>query len=113
MELYEELLNGNAKLSLIGLGYVGMPIAVAFSKKIDVIGFDNNADKIALYQQGVDPTQEVGDEVIKHCNVKFTADERCLQEAKFHIREEYQSTLLLGHVRSCQPIRRCVTSWLR
>ena len=62
-----------------------MPIAVAFSKKIDVIGFDNNADKIALYQQGVDPTQEVGDEVIKHCNVEFTADERCLQEAKFHI----------------------------
>ena len=85
MELYEELLNGNAKLSLVGLGYVGMPIAVAFSKKIDVIGFDNNAEKIALYQQGVDPTQEVGDEVIKHCNVKFTADERCLQEAKFHI----------------------------
>ena len=85
MELYEELLNGNAKLSLVGLGYVGMPIAVAFSQKIDVIGFDNNADKIALYQQGVDPTQEVGDEVIKHCNVKFTANERYLQEARFHI----------------------------
>lgn len=81
----EELLKGNAKLSLVGLGYVGMPIAVAFSEKIAVIGFDNNSDKIELYQKGIDPTKEVGDAVIRKCGVEFTADEEKLQEAKFHI----------------------------
>ena len=66
MSLYENLLNGNEKLALVGLGYVGMPIAVAFAKKgIDVIGFDLNKEKIELYKSGVDPTKEVGDEVIK------------------------------------------------
>lgn len=69
----------------MGLGYVGMPIAVAFSKKIDVIGFDLNAAKIELYKSGVDPTREVGNEAIKNCTVDFTADETKLRQAKFHI----------------------------
>lgn len=81
----DELKNGNEKLSLIGLGYVGLPIAVAFSHKVPVIGYDNNESKIKLYQQGLDLTQEVGNEEIAHCKVEFTADERKLQEAKFHI----------------------------
>lgn len=81
----EELLAGKNKLSLVGLGYVGMPIAVAFARKLSVIGFDNNKDKIALYQKGIDPTKEVGDAIIRDCGVEFTADERKLQEAKFHI----------------------------
>ncbi|MDO4988193.1 MAG: nucleotide sugar dehydrogenase [Synergistes sp.] len=85
MSLYHDLLNRKEKLSLVGLGYVGMPIAVAFAEKIDVIGFDLNAKKIALYKQGTDPTCEVGDEAIKNCKVDFTADERRLREAKFHI----------------------------
>ncbi|MBR5419984.1 MAG: nucleotide sugar dehydrogenase [Lachnospiraceae bacterium] len=85
MKLYEELTQKKAKLSLVGLGYVGMPIAVAFAKKIDVIGYDLNAEKIALYKSGIDPTKEVGDEVIKNTKVEFTADETKLKEARFHI----------------------------
>ena len=83
--LYEQLLNRETKLSLVGLGYVGMPIAVAFARKIDVVGFDLNAAKIALYRSGVDPTHEVGDEAIQATKVEFTADEAKLREARFHI----------------------------
>lgn len=85
MNLYEELVAGSEKLSLIGLGYVGMPIAVAFAKKIKVVGFDLNAGKIELYKSGVDPTHEVGDEAISKTAVEFTTDEARLREAKFHI----------------------------
>ena len=85
MDLYQALKNRQEKLSLVGLGYVGMPIAVAFSKKVDVIGFDVNAEKVQLYQKGIDPTKEVGDEAIKSCTVDFTNDETKLREARFHI----------------------------
>lgn len=86
MKLYNKLLKNEEKLSLIGLGYVGMPIAVAFAKKgIDVIGFDLNKEKIELYKSGVDPTLEVGNEEIKKTKVQFTADETELKNAKFHI----------------------------
>lgn len=85
MDLYEKLLSGEEKLSLVGLGYVGMPIAVAFAKKIGVIGFDLNKEKIELYKSGVDPTNEVGNEVIKNTKVEFTADPSSLKNAKFHI----------------------------
>lgn len=85
MSLYERIVNREEKISLVGLGYVGMPIAVAFAKKVDVIGFDLNAKKIALYKSGIDPTKEVGDEVIAKTTVDFTADETRLKEAKFHI----------------------------
>lgn len=85
MDLYKKIINREEKISLIGLGYVGMPIAVAFAKKIDVIGFDVNEQKIALYKNGIDPTKEVGDEVIKNTTVDFTSDETRLREAKFHI----------------------------
>lgn len=85
MKLYEQLVSRREKLSLIGLGYVGMPIAVAFARKIDVIGFDLNQAKIELYKSGVDPTHEVGDEVIKNTAVEFTCDETRLRDARFHI----------------------------
>ena len=85
MKLYNELVNKNEKLSLVGLGYVGMPIAVAFGKKLQVIGFDLNAKKIELYKKGIDPTHEVGDEVVSNSAVEFTADATKLREAKFHI----------------------------
>ncbi len=85
MSLYEKLVSGEEKLSLVGLGYVGMPIAVAFAKKIKVVGFDLNAKKIELYKNGIDPTNEVGNEVIKNTTVDFTADPSRLKEAKFHI----------------------------
>lgn len=83
--LYSKILKREEKISLVGLGYVGMPIAVAFSKKADVIGFDLNEKKIELYKQGKDPTCEVGDEAIAACTVDFTADPTRLREAKFHI----------------------------
>ena len=86
MSLYEKLVGRQEKLALVGLGYVGMPIAVAFAKKgLDVIGFDLNKEKIELYKSGVDPTKEVGDEVIKSTTLYFTSDEKKLQEAKFII----------------------------
>ncbi len=86
MSLYEKIKNGEENLSLVGLGYVGMPIAVAFAKKgVKVIGFDLNSSKIDLYKSGIDPTKEVGDETIKNTTVEFTADETRLKDAKFHI----------------------------
>ena len=85
MNLYDKILCGEERLSLVGLGYVGMPIAVAFAKKIKVIGFDLNETKIGLYKSGVDPTHEVGDEAIKQTSVEFTSDEKDLRRAKFHI----------------------------
>ncbi len=85
MNLYKKILEQSEKISLVGLGYVGMPIAVAFAKKVQVIGFDLNKDKIKLYQSGIDPTNEVGNEAIQHTRVNFTSDETKLKEAKFHI----------------------------
>ena len=86
MSLYEKIKTQEECLSVIGLGYVGMPIAVAFANKgIKVIGFDLNTAKVELYKKGVDPTKEVGDEAIKNSTVEFTADEKQLQKAKFHI----------------------------
>jgi UDP-N-acetyl-D-galactosamine dehydrogenase len=85
MKLYEKIVEKKEKIAVIGLGYVGMPIAVAFAKKVDVIGFDLNKKKIELYKSGIDPTNEVGNEEIKKTIVDFTADETKLKEAKFHI----------------------------
>ena len=85
MSLYEKIVNQEEKIALVGLGYVGMPIAVAFAKKVKVIGFDLNENKIAAYQNGIDPTKEVGDEAIARTTVEFTCDPKKLKEAKFHI----------------------------
>lgn len=85
MNLYEKIANRQEKISLIGLGYVGMPIAVAFARKVDVIGFDVNKEKIELYKGGIDPTKEVGNRAIKNTTVDFTSDKTRLKEAKFHI----------------------------
>ncbi len=79
------LVNKTEKLSLIGLGYVGMHIAVAFAKKVDLIGFDLNKAKIDLYRSGINPTHEVGNDVISDTSVYFTSDENNLKSAKFHI----------------------------
>ena len=85
MDLYEKLLAGEEKLSLVGLGYVGMPIAVAYAKKIKVVGYDFNAQKVELYKKGIDPTREVGNDAIKETTVEFTADPEKLRECKFHV----------------------------
>ena len=85
MSLYEKILNREEKIALIGLGYVGMPIAVAFAEKVDVIGFDINKKKIELYKSGIDPTHEVGNDAIAACSVDFTCNENRIKEAKFII----------------------------
>ena len=86
MNLYDKLVAKEETLALVGLGYVGMPIAHAYAKKgINVIGFDLNKEKIELYKSGVDPTNEVGDEEIKNTKIQFTADETELKKAKFII----------------------------
>lgn len=83
--LYEKIVEKKESIALVGLGYVGMPIAVAFAKKVNVIGFDTNIEKIKLYKSGIDPTHEVGNDCIKKSTVQFTYDENDLQRAKFII----------------------------
>lgn len=85
MTLYEKIVNKEEKISVVGLGYVGMPIAITYAKKTHVIGFDIDNDKIKQYKLGIDPTNEVGNEEIKSTSVEFTSDETRLKEAKFHI----------------------------
>ncbi|RGW11602.1 nucleotide sugar dehydrogenase [Enterococcus asini] len=85
MNLYNDVLEKKEKISLVGLGYVGMPIAVAFAKKAEVIGFDLNETKIEQYKSGVDPTKEVGDKAIQETTVEFTSNPEDLKKAKFHI----------------------------
>jgi len=83
--LYEKLIRGEEKLALVGLGYVGMPIAVEFAKHVKVIGFNHNESRIQQYRSGIDPTNEVGNEAIAKTTVDFTSDEKRLAEAKFII----------------------------
>ena len=82
--IYKRLLAGDEKLALVGLGYVGMPIAVEFAKHVKVIGFDINEKRVSEYKNGVDSTNEVGD-AIKTTTVEFTSDSKKLKEAKFII----------------------------
>lgn len=81
-DIYLGLISGNEKLALVGLGYVGLPIAVEFSKHVSVIGFDINSKKVEEYKNGIDATNEVG-EAIKNSTVDFTSDPSKLKEARF------------------------------
>ena len=84
--LYQALIDHSERMSIVGLGYVGMPIAIEFAKRgLDVIGYDLNASKIRTYKSGIDPTREVGNDVIKNTTVQFTSEETQLRNAKFHI----------------------------
>ena len=85
MSVYSDLVEGKTKLSLVGLGYVGMPIAVEFARHVNVVGFDINEAKVEQYRRGVDPTNEVGDEAVAATSVEFTSDPARLEEARFHI----------------------------
>lgn len=86
MDLAQRIKDKKDKIALVGLGYVGMPIAIEFAKQnIDVIGFDINEEKVEKYKNGIDPTNEVGDDAIKNTKVEFTSDESKLDEAKFFI----------------------------
>ena len=85
MSLYEKLVNKEESISLVGLGYVGLPIAIAFAKKVKVLGFDISKEKVKLYEKGIDPTKEVGNEAVKNTTVEFTSNPEDLKRAKFHI----------------------------
>lgn len=85
MSIFTDLIERKTKLSLVGLGYVGMPIAVEFAKHVKVVGYDINETKVDQYKRGVDPTNEVGDEAVAATSVEFTSDPTRLEEASFHI----------------------------
>jgi UDP-N-acetyl-D-glucosamine/UDP-N-acetyl-D-galactosamine dehydrogenase len=83
--IYQELIDQNNKLAVIGLGYVGLPIALEFAKKIEVIGFDINAARIAQMQQGQDPSRELDSSAFQNCNITFTSELETLKQANFFI----------------------------
>jgi len=85
MNLFDEIKNHNEKISIIGLGYVGMPLAIAFDRVADVVGFDIHEDKVKQYMSGKDVTKEVGDEAIQNANALFTWEEKHLRDCKFHV----------------------------
>lgn len=85
MKLYDKIINKEANLAVVGLGYVGLPIAVAFADKVNTIGFDINEEKISNYKNGIDPTEEVGEEKIRETALQFTSEEKDLQKAGFII----------------------------
>lgn len=85
MNLYDKIINKEEKISLVGLGYVGLPIAISFAKQVEVIGFDINEPKVEEYKKGFDPTKEVGDKAVQNTTMEFTTDASRIQEAKFHI----------------------------
>jgi len=85
MNLYEKIKSKEAKLSVIGLGYVGLPLAISFAKKVDVIGFDINKPKVEDYNKGIDATNEIGSKCLQETTAFLTSNEKELQKAKFHI----------------------------
>jgi UDP-N-acetyl-D-galactosamine dehydrogenase len=85
MGVYEKLLKKETSLSLLGLGYVGLPIALAFARKISVIGFDINAQRVDLMKKGIDPSNELENEAFHDTDIRFTAIPEDLKKASFHI----------------------------
>ena len=83
--MYNKLINKKAKLAVIGLGYVGLPIALEFAKKIQVIGFDIKPERVDLMKKGIDPSRELLSEDFDNCDIKFTANIEDLREANFYI----------------------------
>ncbi|MED4016044.1 nucleotide sugar dehydrogenase [Sutcliffiella cohnii] len=85
MNLYRNLQNKHEKISVIGLGYVGLPLAIELAKKFEVVGFDTNEEKLKKYLNGIDVTNEVGDEAVKNTTMEFTNEDARLRDCKFHI----------------------------
>ncbi len=83
--IYEMLLNQEAKLAVVGLGYVGLPIALEFAKDFDVIGYDINDDRIEQMKRGVDPSKELGNEDFRDRNIHFTSTSDCLIDADVYV----------------------------
>lgn len=85
IDLCSDLTARKSKLAVVGLGYVGLPLAVQFAKHYDVIGFDTNEKKVARYKAGVDVTGEAGDAALKETDCQFTAQEEALKDARFFV----------------------------
>ena len=85
MSIAKKLFNREDKLSVIGLGYVGLPIALEFAKKLSVIGFDINSRRVSLMQKGIDPSKELDADAFKNVDITFTSDLKELRKASFHI----------------------------
>jgi UDP-N-acetyl-D-galactosamine dehydrogenase len=83
--MYNSLISRDKKLAVIGLGYVGLPIALAFAKKLDVIGFDINKDRVELMKKGIDPSKELESSAFEGCSIEFTADLDVLRQANFFV----------------------------
>lgn len=84
-DIYNRLINKEAKLSLIGLGYVGLPIALEFAKKMRVVGFDIRTDRVELMKKGIDPSNELEKEAFNDTDILFTSNQEDLRQASFHI----------------------------
>ncbi len=108
--MYEALVKKEKKLALIGLGYVGLPIALAFARKISVIGFDINRDRVALMKKGIDPSKEIGSADFEGCDIEFTDSLEHLRQANFYIVavptpvDEHHLPDLLPLLRACETV---------
>ena len=85
MKIYDKLTSKDEKLAVVGLGYVGLPIALEFAKKLDVIGFDINVERVNLMKQNIDPSNELIASDFEKCSITFTSNLKDLQDAKFFI----------------------------
>src|SRR6266542_5578609 len=83
--MYRELLEKKKKLAVIGLGYVGLPIALEFARKLSVIGFDINAERIELMKKSIDPSHELDKKAFENCDITFTNSLDVLREANFFV----------------------------
>ncbi|BDS15251.1 nucleotide sugar dehydrogenase [Aureispira anguillae] len=83
--MYQQLVNKEKKIAIIGLGYVGLPIALAFARKVSVIGFDINAQRVEMMKQNIDPSKELEASAFEGCDIQFTADIEDLKEANFFV----------------------------
>lgn len=83
--MYNKLIQKEAKLAVIGLGYVGLPIALEFAKKLPVIGFDIKPERVEMMKKGIDPSRELPSEAFEGCDIRFTAETEDLREANFFI----------------------------
>ncbi len=81
MRTLDAIQNQNKKIAVVGLGYVGLPLALEFAKKVPTLGFDINREKLSLYRKGIDPTKEAGDEAVKNTTLQFTDDPADLKQA--------------------------------
>src|SRR4051812_15019783 len=83
--MYQQLLDKEYKLALIGLGYVGLPIALSFARRLSVVGFDINDKRIGLMREGIDPSNELEKEAFENCDITFTSDLGVLRAARFFV----------------------------